>query len=693
MRGRNNLVTLGLLHGALAMSACGSDSPSEDAPNNTTPGFVSYLLQPETISLLPGECSVSSLTWSGKVELTADQVEWEAPSSLRITPTVGNGFQFCAGFETGEGDINVRLVGADQFQQAGRGFVRELGPDGDPNPYNPTWTRGRTERPNRILWSADGKKIYATTWSKNELTIRDAETLAIESIHFIGSEDMAFLGDDKIAVGEPSAKVGVYSLIEKRLITSYNAISFQPLVGSGDVSLVSAGEGITASVARNKLNGSCTVSAVDLRNNKHTLIATGSGTGFVPESGVVGGPWSPESGVGARLEEWIEMSRSGRYVLLGPRGCWTTGTTLIDLETEETILNCMPDRNAKPQHRAVMSEDGSTIASIVNNNVNPQGYAGIGIADTDGCKPRGSAAMVGEQTGIALSSDGNQIASLTTGGFDARTGIQKYHLWVTDSSPAAYATPSTQKRVEHIIEKNRPSNTEPNFNHRLAFSPDGKRIAIAFVTGQIGVYDIATDTVVLEAPIDWGTAEPTPDARFVLAMLHDDDGQGIGWAMVDTQLQQVVRTHDPGLRFVAAYPDGYVLRSLALFTFYDYETGTEIPFVDGAHGEKFVPDNNASDDGSASCSVDGAQVCIGTNCASADQLTRGKSPLAQGCVMLNNETAVFVAGGMMWRWPGAQATAIYLGQPSDEAGDAKIMRLRDGEIMARNPTHLTYWKL
>ncbi|MEZ4267495.1 MAG: hypothetical protein R3F39_14040 [Myxococcota bacterium] len=687
-------LALGCLAAAPACDGGGADKDGEDA----TPGFVGFLLQPETVSLLPGECSVASLTWSGTPELTADQVEWEAPKSLRITPVGGNGFQFCAGYEVGEGDINVRLVGQGEFKNAGRGFVRELGPNDDRDPFEPTWIRGRSKAPTRVFWSADGKRIYSTSVSQGGLEVRNAQTLAMETVHFIHSEDAAPLDEDRIAVGQGSATLGVYSLSERRLRTAFYGITFQPGIVGGDLPFVGAGDGIIGAISRNGNNNACTVSTVDLERNKHTIVATSNGLGFVPQSGVTGAGWQRETGSGPPTESWMELSRSGRYALLGPRGCWTSGTTLVDLETEKTTLNCMPPRNVKFDHRPVISADGSTIASFVNTGPNGQGYVGLGIADTDGCKPRGSAPGGGQHGGLAIANDGSKVATLVTTKHDDATGTDEVELRVTDSSPAAFAAPGGPKTVSTTIgARFRPDSDLIYRNHRLAFSPDGGRIALAFVGGRFGMYDVATQEVTLEAPMDWGSAQPTPNARYVMAKLHDGEEQH-GWALVDTESQQVVRVHGDVDQLEGVFEGGYVLSDFAKqnITFYDYESGTPEPFT-GDLDAAFDAYRTASDDGTATCTVNGTEACIGAKCANVKALTDGRALQGQTCVMMDSQTAIFVFQYSMWRWNGTSPTAVHMSQSYGDGGGAegatRLMRLRDREIMLRNRTHLIYWKL
>jgi hypothetical protein len=677
--------------------ACDGGSADKDAAD-VTPGFIGFLLQPETVSLLPGECSVASLTWSGTPELTADQVELEAPPALSITPIGGNRFQFCAGYETGSGDINARLVGQGEFKNAGRGFVRELGPDDDLDPVEPTWIRGRTKAPTRVFWSADGKRLYSTSVTQGGLEVRNAETLAMETVHFIHSEDASPLDDDRIAVGQGSAKLGVYSLSDRRLRTSFYGISFQPGIQGGDVPFVGTADGIIGAISRNGGNNECTVSTVDLERNKHTVVATSNGLGFVPQSGVVGAGWQRESGVGAPTESWMQLSRSGRYALLGPRGCWTSGTTLVDLETEKTTLNCMPPRNVKYDHRPVMSDDGSTIASFVNTGPNGQGYVGMGIADTDGCKPRGSAPGGGQHGGLAIAGDGSKVASLVTTKHDDATGTDEVELRITDSSPAAFAAPGGPNTVSTTIgARFRPDSDLIYRNHRLAFSPDGGRIALAFVGGRFGMVDVATQQVTLEAPIDWGTAQPTPNARYVMAKLQDGEAQ-LGWALVDTESQQVVRVQADADQLEGVFEDGYVMSDFAKqnITFYDYETGTAEPFT-GELADAFDAYRTASDDGTATCTAKGTEACIGTKCALVKDLTDGQALQTQGCVMMDNQTALFIFQYGMWRWNGTSPQATHMSQLYGDGGGAegatKLIRLRDREIMLRNRTHLIYWKL
>jgi hypothetical protein len=680
-----------------AASACDA-GPSDADTSDALPGFVGFLLQPETTSLLPGECSVSVLSWTGTPELTSDDVEWNAPPALSITAIGGNRFEFCAGYQTGEGDISVRLVGQTEFRIAGRGFVRELGPDDDTDRFEPTWIRGRTKAPTRVFWSTDGQRLYSTSVTEGGLEVRNAQTLAIESVHFIHSEDAAPLDDDRIAVGQGSAKLAVYSLSERRLRTAFYGITFQPKIQGGDFPFVGAGDGIIGAISRNPGNNACTVSTVDLERNQHTIIATSNGLGFVPQSGVKGAGWERPTGSGPPSEVWMELSRSGRFALLGPRGCWTTGTTLVDLETEQTTLNCMPPRNATFDHRPVLSEDGSTVASFVNTGPNGLGYVGMGIADTDGCKPRGSAPGGGQHGGLAIARDGSKVASLVTTRRDDATGTDEVELRVTDSSPAAFAAPGGSKTVATTIDARfRPDPDLIYRNHRLAFAPDRARIALAFVGGRFGMYDIATQQVTLEAPIDWGTAQPTPNARYVMARLQDGEQQH-GWALVDTESQQLVRVQADADKLEGVFEDGYVMSDFAKqhITFYDYETGTPEPFT-GDMADAFDAYGTASDDGTATCTAEGTQACIGAKCAAVTDLTDGHALQTEGCVMVDNQTALFVFQYGMWRWNGTSPQAVHMSQLYGDGGGAvgatTLMRLRDREIMLRNRTHLLYWKL
>lgn len=224
---------------------------------------------------------------------------------------------------------------------------------------------------------------------------------------------------------------------------------------------------------------------------------------------------------------------------------------------------------------------------------------------------------------------------------DDATGTDEVELRVTDGSQGRVCG---ARRVEDGGDDYRRAlSARPDLiyrNHRLAFAPDRARIALAFVGGRFGMYDIATQQVTLEAPIDWGTAQPTPNARYVMARLQDGEQQH-GWALVDTESQQVVRVQADADKLEGVFEEGYVMSDFAKqhITFYDYETGTPEPFT-GDMADAFDAYGTASDDGTATCTAEGTQACIGAKCAAVTDLTDGHALQTEGCVMVEvNQTA------------------------------------------------------
>lgn len=278
-------------------------------------------------------------------------VEWNAPPALSITAIGGNHFEFCAGYQTGEGDISVRLVGQTEFRVAGRGFVRELGPDDDTDRFEPTWM----PRPHQGADAGvlvDGRPAALLDLGHRGRP-RGAERRRWRSNRCASSTRRQQHRSTTTASPSARARPSSPSTASRagRLRTAFYGITFQPKIQGGDFPFVGAGDGIIGAISRNPGNNACTVSTVDLERNQHTIIATSNGLGFVPQSGVKGAGWDAPRARGRRARSGWSCHARAASRCSDRAGAGPPGTTLVDLETEQTTLNCMPPaRNATFDH-------------------------------------------------------------------------------------------------------------------------------------------------------------------------------------------------------------------------------------------------------------------------------------------------------------------------------------------------------
>lgn len=678
---------------SLLASCSGGDSGGPDAGSDARSVPVGFNLVPSTIVLQPGECTGASLLWSGGTQLAAEEVEWDAPEALVISMPRAGFVYFCAGDALGDGDINVRLVGGDEFLFAGRGFVHQP-PDRDFDTLEATHVHGVSPRPTRVFWSEDGSRFYVPSYADATMSEYDADTLARRSTHLIRSQDAVPMGDGRVAVAK-FRQPATYHLDERAYGTWYDGFAFAPNLVRGSDLVLGAANGRTAAIAFDMRDNSCTNAVVDFRTSEHTLVSTQGGLGLVPETGAPRQPWVFGSGSGPIVERFMQISESGRYILYGPQSCWTSGTTLVDLEERTHHPGCVGNRPGVFWHRPVFSRDESTIVSAVGSSENQ--FEVVNLSD---CSPRGRIPVPGlGHVGFDVSADGTEMAVITTGLQDET--LRTSEVWVVrvpttaESLAAGTAGTTTEIGAHYLAHPD-----EQYFKHRIAYSPSGDRLAIAFEDGQVGVMDLATSEVRMNDRILWHTAQPTPVPDLVLADLEGPVATPLG--LVSLTTGRVIREHSTLHRLTGVLEEGYVLfhEGSLESVLIDYATGEETPYTGRIEDEALDFGNVETSEDGTTCAFMGSgpgnlrQLCVDGACASVSDLTEGDVLAGAVCLARDGGSALFLGQVNVWSWNGRTPLATHWSEApggSDEV--SRMFRVSNTSVFLRTRTHLMHWEL
>lgn len=638
---------------ALCLAGCFKDDPGPPAPTISMFAFSASNFQ-----LRDGGCATAGILFAGSEDLKVD-LTIEGPAQLYETEggTQQRGFTMCTALGAhGHGKLHATIEGRSDAVDATYDVVVPAETIG----LQPISVFGHAfAAPTRVRWSDDGAQIFVT-YDSDELRAFSATTLTPTGAWVGIGQHAAVIGGNR-AVGDLMFGWVPYDLVGERSLTwlagpvggalgfegdPYNFGQIRGVEGHGDV--VAIGE---------YYENNCAVGLVDLASGTHEVVA-GFSFGDITSSG-----YDP-------LRVMFQMSADGNSLIYtGVMKCPTVldkgGTSQVYDRRTKTIINCGPtDTDAKRVSNTgvAFSYDGGVLGWFTNHDAT--------IVKMPECTTIATAHDDFDQYAqLAISPDGTHLAYVTDLG--AYNEVRDVDLarqpFVLGGTP--------QVKIQAT-----PHNDFWTYSrHALAYSPDGKKIAVALLGGGLAIVDIASGTAIqdhqmplLGSPTDIAIAPDYEHAIYGAMNTYEAIDLGDGH-VIATTFEHIVD----------AKTEGYVIDPGGTmdFALVDWTTGARstIPRY------TIAVDDGTSPTTHRRCTMLGGavpQLCVleagGAHVACMDYPHDKFPALPLSLLMLDEDRCFFEANSHLFQYTASTSQLVDLGRDPANSLDSNGSYLRRG---------------
>ncbi len=671
------------------LSACNLLSEPEPPPEPTTvPKFESFGLTQRSYQVRPYTCGRATLRMVADRKIEPDDIVWSVDAKLvdleHVSHSSGNAsldtyetfslVDLCAREKHGKLKIRAGLKSLPDYFAEGEIEIG-LPASGQANPVPPRLVLGHHHSaPTRIFWSKDSASFFVASMDRT-LTKWNGSTLALEGGWVTMGDDASLLDDGRVFVPISHFRSAILDLSTTRYTTWFDGIGQGALfeapvlnpVGSARTRSISANGGRLAAWlwSDSQNSESCGIQTMDLRTNTRLLVDAFAPAGRARELNFNGGSVASETPT-MRPEWYTEISPKGRYVAFGPGGC-SVGNSVYDFQ-EDRFAVCGTSTLTSKIHRAGFSEDESTL--VVGQSPDTRH---IEIYKMPDCRRLGNGRFDRTITlGWGLSPDGNTLAVV---GYNGGPRLLLYNvaegspLWKPKDYFGANFTEGDVTRDFLLdFEQGGSDGYDPGF-YRLAFSPDGKRIAVASVNGRLALVDLEKPDGAIrydDQPMDSRHPYETrlaPGGRYlwIKSVVTSAD---IHRGLYDLQERRMVVGYDANTQvLVTMEQDAFVVRRgtrLFRVPYANPSQETEVFDVALTPGE----DVSISPSGRYQCVVSATQACRkdlqggGEQCVRFEQASGGALKSAESAAMLNDSDCLLgeASASRLWRWPTSTQT-------------------------------------
>ena len=466
-------------------------SPATSATDGGTT-YELFAVEPASVIVRPFMCESVTMKVKSVPPTDPATIEWSANAALEVRPvsTLAGGaaspatstVKLCAGAAAGRFTFKAQLAGKEGFFADGTVTVGlptlapqptdELSPIAD-------LFGSATKDFLRIGWENDSI-IWAVSSDSSVLRF-DARTLQPRGAFFVpGLTDAVPMGGGKWFIRLRTASNAIFDEPTRTMESWFVSLGLDDLNQHmlGPYEMVSSNDVVASSWAANRavswLEGAqqnaavCRMTLLDLTANRRDAFN-----------------WSPASiarPMGSfRPETYVELSPDAKYVAYGVGGCSTAqpANGLYDVATK-SALRCGDDDRLGWAQRPVFSGDGTALAKVESNGF-------LSVFDVPSCMPRGRNRVGAAHLGFALSRDGATLARVE----DAVGGVQ---LVLFDVRPGSVLGTGEFKTMRGFIA---PMNGYDGSSHiaplstRVAWSPDGTKLAVGLPNGHVAVVDLS----------------------------------------------------------------------------------------------------------------------------------------------------------------------------------------------------------
>lgn len=673
----------------MLVSACGlfekKEPPTEPA---AIPRFESFGMTQRSYQVRPYTCGRATLRMVADREIAQDDIVWSTDSTWvdlePVSYSSGNAtlntyetfsiVDVCAREKHGKLKIRAGLKSLPDYFAEGEVEIG-LPASGQANPVPADIVLGHHHSaPTRIFWSKDGASFFVASKDRT-LTKWNGTTLALEGGWVTMGDDASLVGDNRVFVPIYKFRSALLDLSTARYTTWFDGLAQGALfeapatqpTGSAEYRSIHANAGLLAAWSWNdgQNTAGCAIQAFDLQRNRRLLVDAFPTGGRSRELNFTGGSTGlPPSSV---LPEWYtEVSSKGRYIAFGPSGCHA-GNSIYDTQADRFSV-CGTTTLITKVHRTGFSEDESTF--VVGESRETRR---IEIYKMPDCRKLGNGRFDATTLlGWALSPDGNTLAVL---GYNGAPLLRLYNvaegspLWKpADFFGANFTEADATRDFVLDFEKGGNSSFELGF-YRLAFSPDGKRIAAASTNGRLALVDLTQANGAIrfdEQPMDSEHPYITrlaPGGRY-LYIASVGTSSDIHTGIYDLQERRMIVWFDQNVSaLVTMEQESLVLRrGTRLFRVSYANPSQETEVFDVAPTQ--AEDVSISPSGRYQCVVSGGQACRkalstgGEQCVQLEQASGGALKTAQSTAMLNDNDCLLgdSLASRLWRWPTATQT-------------------------------------
>jgi WD40 repeat protein len=671
----------------MLLSACGLFGKT-DKPTDETPvlKFESFGMTQRTYQVRPYTCGRATLRMVANQKIAQDDIVWSTGTAAMVdledvhyssgesTLTTYETFSIvdvCAREKHGKLKLRAGLKSVPEYYAEGEVEIG-LPASGQANPVPAEIVLGHHHSaPTRVFWTNDSASFFVASKDRT-LTKWNGTTLALEGGWVTMGDDASLIEDGRVFVPIYNFRSAIFDLPTARYTTWFDglgqgALFEDPVLqppGSAAVRSISANAGRLAawSWSSSQNNSVCAIQTFVPKANKRLLVdAPNSGRSH--ELGVPSGSSAPP---GATLEWYTEVSPKGRYVAFGPGGCGA-GNSVYDTQNDR-FAACGTSTFITKVHRTGFSDDESTFVAGGADSTRR-----IAIYKMPDCRKLGSGRFDNTTLlGWALSPDGNTLAVV---GYNGAPRLLLYNvaegspLWKPEDYFRANFTEGDVTRDFVLdFESGGNGSFEPGF-YRLAFSPDGKRIAVASTNGRLALVDLEKSDGGIrfdEQPMDSEHPYITrlaPGGRY-LYVASVGTSADIGSGIYDLQDRRMIVWFDRNASApVTMEQDSLVIRRGTRHFRVPYANPTQETEVFDVQPTQ-PEDVSISPSGRYQCVVSGAQACRkdlttgGEQCVQLEQASGGALKTAQSAVMLNDNDCLLgdSNASQLWRWPTATQT-------------------------------------
>ena len=655
------------------LSACFFNANHEDGidydPDGTKTPSVHFNAY-ETLKLRPGTCAPLAVIVTA-VENPAVEITIDGPGTL-FDAMPGSGardFQLCTSLKMGSGGyIYAKVQGTALSAKLGYTLVLPYESDA-PRVAEPLKMFGRTAYiPTSVQWSDDGTTIYIAYYDfstqKSYLQAWDAATVAPKR-NWVGlGPHVRVIGSNRAVTDGDAAYV--FDLEHNRSLTWLPGPTLLGFQGGGDPTVPSVAQvrgvagfnDLIAVGSRFSTNstGNCFIASVDL-SKPETIQQTMASVG--------------DSGAYYPLTAYMMMSPNGRFLAWGGNvSCGSDVdpnalfTQMYDFQTRKRFNCGIPNTGMYPINTTstMFSNDGRVFAYTDGPKVFVQSLPGCTEIGTgyDGFS---------NHSQVAVSPDGSHLAFINSLGsfdevrhIDISPGSSAFHTrdgdgaTLTLGSAYQWKLPPTQGPY---IQK---------FHHALAYSPDGKRIAIAQLGGRVHIVDALSGTTRSDnqGPLYYDN----PGSRLQPSLSPDGNFLSEGDAVTSLDDGHVVYSAGASEIIVEARDDGFVIQvgspaSYQLVNYFATSVRTTISNYMPATVDRSSPNLHRT----CGLNVEG-KVCIydkdGTVFSCGAKPPRGIDPSGiLRWVMTGDASCAYSSGGYLYSYRDAQhATTLIAPDPT-----------------------------
>lgn len=727
-----------LLAIASVAAGCGGDDVIEPP---TLPTFTAFGIVNTKSAVRPWGCVQAELAWNADQPIAAEDIVWSS-DDLFVMPYLyleTHAYAtVCAHGQAGSFSYKVGLASLPDYYATGKLFVHNGDHDWLYRTHVPEVLGSSSSPPLRLQWASDGSAFFVS--GKDRTLVKyDGTTGEYVTGWYTYSEQAALLDGDRVAISIDSDNVGIVNLANFGLETYYNDLGLTdfaisgPTVGGTEEVIAIGGAGTKVSsweFKEGQNSGFCRIGVLDLAGSGGTpTTATPAGTStagmaapdryYVDHSDTSpeypldrlsqigfndGGPAWPSGQFVP--DQYVEMSAGGRYLAFGYGGC-RRGNVLYDTRDNRACKLLGGGYNGWQPH-AEFSRDESTYAVPANGALDT-----ITVFKTESCESLGGfATPFSPHRGLALSPDGRMLATAAdfTDGTPGRT--VRVILWDTRPENPGWANldfnGTSQIGAYKVLYLNLEYDSGkaiPPSSFRLAFSPDGTKLAVAAPNGRVALLDVTqadgAPKYSLQQPLSETLllSKLSPTTRYIwLEAENGDNGRG-RWGIYDLDNKREVRRFNENIEL-----DEIVLEDTTFAYVHDadakwYRASYADPYTEVQLAEAPPPQPPPVQTNYGACAVVGTQLCNSVNNACIDVSgvlsvgsIDGTGPMIQAS-MISSTHCMVREFADVWTWNIGQPALDFQGRVAGGLERMAVHRLSTGELLFVGGGRLTRWRL